>query len=61
MEVDHLGADVHGVRAWSFGDVQTQATVEREHRGRVLHRHRDVIESTDSAALRTHRPLVSAR
>ena len=51
MKVDHLAADVHGHSIRAFTRLKSEASIKRDHRGRVLHWQRNMIEPADGAGL----------
>src|SRR6185369_4497158 len=48
VEVDHVAADVNRDRVLVLAHLKSEAAIERDHRIHVLHRHGNVIESTDA-------------
>ena len=56
MKVDHLAADVHGHSIRAFTRLKSEASIKRDHRGRVLHWQRNVIEPADAAGLLSPEP-----
>src|SRR5260221_4597870 len=51
MEIDHLGPEMDGAALRALDHLKTEPLVEREHGFNVLHRERDVVESSNAAGL----------
>ena len=51
MKVDHLAADIHGHSIRALARLKPEASIKRDHRGRVLQWQRNVIEPADRAGL----------
>ena len=51
MKVNHVAADVNGNGLRILCDLQPEAAIERNHRFRVLHWKRDMIETANGSGI----------